>query len=250
MSEYSGGSASGNPARGGKTTVVGARKGLTAADKAMLCPVMCKCNGMGVWTRGGGRLLRQKCVKERIDFENERSVEKTGEKTPYIPEISYNMTTEPPSPIMSDDDPLVPHDNLLEYIRNSWPGKMAGYLAGKRAGKIQTRRPDVVVVNDPSQPPVQSNIRAVVEMKFDDDFGLGQEDAYRRIAGDDDKYAPLDRADCGCGDEKRARQPARSAQTHSETEDIFGDAPSKSSRTPLGLPPAPGPGPTPSPFPL
>ncbi|WP_330996453.1 nuclease [Burkholderia stagnalis] len=218
---------------------------MTAADKAVLCPVMCKCNSMGVWTRGGGRLQRQKCVKERLDAENARSIESSGEKIPYVPEVSYDMTKEPPSPIMSADDPLVPHDNLLDYIRNSWPGKMAGYLEGKRAGKIQTRRPDVVVVNDPSQPPVQSNIRAVVEMKFDDDFGIGQEDAYRRIAGDDDKYAPLDRADCGCGDEKREKQPARSTKTHSETEELFGDSSSGLSRTPLGLPPPPAPTPIP-----
>lgn len=245
MTGYSGGSASGGSKPGGQTTVVGARKGLTPADKAMLCPIMCKCNSMGVWTRGGGRLQRQRCVKERIDAENARSAETTGEKTPYVPEVSYDMTKEPPSPIMSDADPLVPHDNLLDYIRNSWPGRMAGYLEGKRAGKIQTRRPDVVVVNDPSQPPVQSNIRAVVEMKFDDDFGPGQEDAYRRIAGDDDKYTPLGRADCGCGDEKREKQPARSAKTHSETEELFGDTPSGLNRTPLGLPPAPAPSPIP-----
>ncbi|CAB5285112.1 VRR-NUC domain-containing protein [Burkholderia multivorans] len=249
MTGYSGGSAAGNSTRDGKTTVVGARKGLTPADKAVLCPVMCKCNSMGVWTRGGGRLQRQRCVKERLDSENARSVKETGQKTPYVPEVSYDMTQDPPSPIMSDADPLVPHDNLLDYIRDSWPGKMAGYLKGKQAGKIQTRRPDVVVVNDPSQPPVQSNIRAVVEMKFDDDFGVGQEDAYRRIAGDDDKYAPLERGDCGCGDEKRERQTARSAKTHSETEELFGDAPGRSYRSPLGLPPAPGPAPSPFPIP-
>ncbi|WP_081060361.1 nuclease [Burkholderia territorii] len=245
MTGYSGGSASGGSTRGGKTTVVGARKGLTQADKAKLCPVMCSCNSIGVWTRGGGRLLRQKCVKERLDFENARSVRDTGEKTPYVPEVSYNMTTNPPSPIMSENDPLIPHDNLLDYIRNSWPGKMAGYLAGKGAGKAQTRRPDVVIVNDPSQPPVQSNIRAVVEMKFDDDFGPGQEDAYRRIAGDDDKYAPLDRADCGCGNDAREKQPVQSAKPHSEAEELFGDSPGGLNRTPLGLPPPPGPTPVP-----
>ncbi|KVH77564.1 nuclease [Burkholderia ubonensis] len=246
---YSGGSAVGGSRTGtGQTTVVGARKGITPEDKAFLCRVMCNCAKIGVWTRGGGRLQRQKCVEQRIDAENTRSVEATGQKTVYVPEVNYNMIPKPPSPIMSNDDPLEPHANLRDYIFESWPGKMKAYLEGKRAGIDQTRRPDVVIVHDPSQPPVQSNLRAVIEMKFDDELRRGQAADYIRIAGDESKYVPLKRAQCGCPDEDAEKEPARSTQrsTSTDTDELFGGNASGTHKTgPLGLPPLPpvGPGP-------
>ena len=153
MSGYSGGEAPGRMSAAGHTTVVGATEGITPEDEALLCRVMCNCGKIGVWTRGGGRLQRQKCVEERIDAENARSIATTGRKTPYVPEVNYNMTTRPPSPIMSADDPLKPHDDLLGYIFKDWPGKMTGYLQGKQAGIDQIRRPDVVIVHDPTSHP-------------------------------------------------------------------------------------------------
>lgn len=248
MSGYSGGEAAGGMRTGGQTTVVGARKGITPEDKALLCRVMCNCGKIGVWTRGGGRLQRQKCVEQRIDAENARSIAETGQKTVYVPEINYNMTTVPPSPIMSADDPLQPHDDLLGYILNSWPGKMKGYLEGKKAGLDQTRRPDVVIVHDPSQPPEQPNIRAVIEMKFEDALTRGQAADYIKIAGDEAKYVPLKKAQCGCPDEDAEKEPAPSTQrsTTSETDELFGGNAGAAHRTgPFGLPPLPpvGPGP-------
>ncbi|OXI88546.1 nuclease [Burkholderia sp. AU33423] len=246
---YSGGSAVGGSATGnGQTTVVGARKGITQEDKAFLCRVMCDCGRIGVWTRGGGRLQRQKCVEQRVDADNDRSVEATGQKTVYVPEVNYNMIAKPPSPIMSNDDPLEPHGDLLDYIRNSWPGKMKGYLEGKRAGLDQTRRPDVVIVYDPSQPPEQSNIRAVIEMKFEDQLTRGQASDYIKIAGDEAKYVPLKKAQCGCPDEDAEKEPARSTQrsTSTDTEELFGGNAGGAHKTgPLGLPQLPpvGPGP-------
>jgi hypothetical protein len=60
--------------------------------------------------------------------------------------------------VPSDDDPLTPHSSLTD-----WVGGMGGYVKGKQTGLDQIRRPEVVIVNDPTQPPVQSNIKAVVE---------------------------------------------------------------------------------------
>lgn len=242
---YSGGSAVGGSASGdGKTTVVGATPGLSPDDKKVLCDALCKCSSIGVATRGGGRVLRQACVAQRLDFANETSRMMSGKPTEYLPEVTYDMRQEPPTPIMSDDDSLIPHDNLLDWIRDKWPGRMGGYRRDKRAGGPGVRRPDVVIVNDPSQPPVQSNIKKVVEMKFDDTFGSGQKDAYIRIAGSRSKYAPLDRASCGCSDKQSETQSARSTQSHTATDDVFGnDAGSHSSMGPSGLPvPPPGPG--------
>ncbi|MCZ2900400.1 VRR-NUC domain-containing protein [Burkholderia thailandensis] len=244
MSGYSGGTAAGGMRTGdGQTTVVGAKSGMSAEDRKVLCSLMCKCGRIGVATRGGTRILRQKCVAQRLNFANETSRVLTGKPTEYVPEVAYDMSPKPPAPpvpIMSDDDPLTPHNSLLDWIRDKWPGGIGGYVKGKKAGLDQVRRPDVVIVNDPSQPPVQSNIKAVVEMKFDDDFGKGQELAYKRIAGSDSKYAAVERADCGCGDEEPQAKPAQSAQTHSEAEDVFGDNAGGTARSgPFGMPPLP-----------
>lgn len=241
MSGYSGGSAPGNMSGGGQTTVVGATTGLSDKDKQVLCRAMCKCDEIGVATRGGGRILRQTCVAQRLNAANATSIAMTGKPTEYVPEVAYDMSPKPPAPpvpIMSDDDPSSPNGSLLDWIRESWPGGMKGYIQGKKAGLDQIRRPDVVIVNDPSQPPVQSNIKEVVEMKFDDDFGKGQELSYKRIAGDKSKYVALRRSQCGCSQEESQGQPARSTQTQSETDELFSGSEGGTARTtPFGLPP-------------
>ncbi|MGV4733221.1 nuclease [Burkholderia pseudomallei] len=167
----------------------------------------------------------------------------TGKPSEYLPEVPYDMRPKPPAPpvpIMEEDDPLTPVGGLLDWIQDKWPGKLGGYIKGKKAGLDQIRRPDVVIVNDPSQPPVQSNIKAVVEMKFDDGFGYGQEISYKRIAGGDSKYVSLKRADCPCDNEKPQGKPARSAQTQSETDELFGTNTSgMNAAGPFGVPPVP-----------
>ncbi|MCL4670122.1 nuclease [Burkholderia pseudomallei] len=243
---YSGGSAVGGSGSGeGQTTVVGARRGLSPDEKKQLCDLMCKCGriGVAIATKRGSRILRQKCVAGRLNLANTTSRVMTGKPTEYLPEVPYDMRPKPPAPpvpIMEDDDPLTPVGGLLDWIQEKWPGKLGGYIKGKKAGLDQIRRPDVVIVNDPSQPPVQSNIKAVVEMKFDDGFGYGQEIAYKRIAGGDSKYLSLRRADCPCDDEKSQGKPARSAQTQSETDELFGTNTSGMNVAgPFGVPPVP-----------
>ncbi len=54
------------------------------------------------------------------------------------------------------------------------------------------RRPDVVIVNDPTKPPTQDNIKQVVEIKFPPDkMDERQELAYIRIAGDETKLVEM-----------------------------------------------------------
>ncbi|MBO7930903.1 nuclease [Burkholderia pseudomallei] len=245
---YSGSSAVGGSGSGeGQTTVVGARRGLSPDEKKQLCDLMCKCGriGVAVATRKGSRILRQKCVAERLNLANTTSRVMTGKPTEYLPEVPYDMRPKPPAPpvpIMDDDDPITPVGGLLDWIRDKWPGGLGGYVKGKKAGLDQVRRPDVVIVNDPSQPPVQSNIKAVVEMKFDDGFGYGQEISYRRIAGDDSKYVSLKRADCPCDDEEPKGRSARSTQAQSDTDELFGINTGGNATGPFGLPPPVNPG--------
>ncbi len=165
----------------------------------------------------------------------------TGAPTEYRPEQSYDMTTEPPFPIMDYDDPLEPHSTIRQWIRDVWPSKGKTYPSG------DVRRPDVVIVNDPSQPPVQSNIKTVVEMKFPGDlYGPDQEDDYIEIAGSPSKFAHLGAAACGCGDDDGQQQISSSKQRapQSDLDDLYGggsSAPGSPPRPPTLLAPFPAP---------
>jgi hypothetical protein len=70
------------------------------------------------------------------------------------------------------------------------------------------RRPDVVIVNDPSKPPTQNNLAAVVEMKFQADSPKpGQIEAYQEIAGGDaNRVVELNESECNCKPEKKKQE--------------------------------------------
>jgi len=66
------------------------------------------------------------------------------------------------------------------------------------------RRPDVVIVKDPSKPPTQDNIKQVVEMKFPpDQRNENQAKAYGKIAGDENKVVEMQSTDCDCSQENQ-----------------------------------------------
>ncbi|WCM24554.1 VRR-NUC domain-containing protein [Paraburkholderia bryophila] len=242
MSGYGPGSATGGMASGGgQTTQVGLSGRLSPKDRATLCDALCKCKAVGVATKSG-RILRQNCVQQRLDAQNDLSKATTGVPTVYRPEQSYDMSQNPPAPIMDDSDPLAPVSSLRDWIKNVWPGGFSTY----KGGEGNVRRPDVVVVNDPTQPPVQSNIKSVVEMKFPgDDYSPDQRDDYVEIAGSPAKFVHLGPAECGCGDEQKNEQtaPATQSAPQSDLDDIFGGS-SKLGRSalpamPFPLPPIP-----------
>lgn len=239
-------SASGSMGAGrGKTTQVGMTKGsLSPEDMAVLCDVLCRCKAIGVFSLDA-KILRQSCVAQRLRAKNAASKLETGQTTPYIPEVSYDMRDEPPTPIMRSKDPSTPHPWLPSWIQKYWPGGMEAY---KQEDKTWFRRPDVVIVNDPSLPPVQSNIKKVVEMKFPPDkFSKTQEAAYMDIAGDESKYAGISPDDCGCGDAKQQEQPSTAKQTQSDLESILGGG--SNTRSGGLFPPIIPPAPSPTPFP-
>ena len=245
MSDYGPGSATGGVSPEGQTNQVGVNGRLSAKDRAVLCTVLCKCKNIGVATRNG-RILRQKCVQERLNFANGLSRVETGAPTVYKPEQTYNMKAAPPEPVTDPYDPLRPHLDIRQWIEDFWPGGRKTY----KAGNGNLRRPDVVIVNDPEQPPVQSNIKQVVEFKFPpDDYGRNQERDYIRIAGGRSKFVSLGPAECGCGDDKRdgetstQRQPKTSSS--SDMDELLGGGGKSGSVFPDipgggGLPPTPG----------
>ncbi|GAB2914180.1 VRR-NUC domain-containing protein [Paraburkholderia jirisanensis] len=236
MSDYGPGSAIGGMSSEGQTTQVGVSARLSKKDRVVLCSVLCKCKSIGVAARNG-RIQRQRCVQQRLDATNEISRIATGAPTEYCPEQTYNMTVEPPEPVTDPNDPLRRHSDLRQWIEDFWPGGRRRYKAG--AGNL--RRPDVVVVQDPMQPPVQSNIRHVVEFKFPpDDYSRNQQRDYIRIAGARSKFVPLGPAECGCGDgEQDGKTSAqRQSTTSTDMDELLGGSGGHSLSSGSGLPPA------------
>ncbi|KWI64073.1 hypothetical protein WT75_29695 [Burkholderia stagnalis] len=236
---YSPGSSSGGMSQGGQTTQVGVSAAkLSPQDRKVLCHTFCECRRIGVATKAG-TIQRQRCVEMRLGLPNEVSKMQTGVPTVYRPEQPYDMTMNPPEPIMDYDDPLEPNTGIRQWIKDVWPSK------GKKYKKGDVRRPDVVIVNDPSQPPVQSNIKTVVEMKFPGDtYGPDQEDDYIEIAGGPSKFVHLGAADCRCGDDNGQKETSRSRQTASQSDldELFGtgtSAPGAPPLPPMPLPPLP-----------
>ncbi|QJW79092.1 VRR-NUC domain-containing protein [Burkholderia glumae] len=240
MTGYAPGSSSGGMSPEGQTTQVGASAArLSPKDREVLCQTFCKCRQIGVATRSG-RVQRQRCVEQRLGLANEVSKMETGAPTEYRPEQPYDMTTDPPAPIMDYDDPLEPHSNIRQWIRDVWPSKGTQYQSG------DVRRPDVVIVNDPMQPPVQSNIKTVVEMKFPGDrYGPDQEADYVEIAGGYSKFTHLGATECGCGDDDGEKQTSSSRQRapQSDLDELYGGSSAP------GGPPLPPVAPSPAPFP-
>lgn len=226
----------------GETTDVGNYTRLSEKDKAVLCNALCKCNIIGQSSKGGTKVLRQTCVAQRLNLANTVSMDTIGSPTEYRPEVPYDMSPVPPAPpvpIMSDNFPLEPHESIRSWISDAWPGGMKGYSTGKKAGNEQIRRPDVVIVNDPTQAPIQSNIKTVVEMKFNDAFSRNQKAAYIRIAGSSKKFVSLSPMDCCCPNEEQERKASRSSQADSDVEDAFGSSASGNVPPLSPLPPMP-----------
>lgn len=151
---------------------------LAPPDQSVLCSAICKCQatpGIGK----DGRKLNQVCVSSRL-----KELDKVLQgRSPYKPEVNYDMTQEPPEPIMNSEDATQPHGWLRGWIDKYW-GDPDKDRPEWKASRGYVRRPDVVIVNDPTISPTQDNIRMVVEIKFpNDDPGTGQMKAYERIAG-------------------------------------------------------------------
>jgi uncharacterized Zn-binding protein involved in type VI secretion len=167
---------SGSPPNTG-VTMSGVKQAQLTFDqaKALLCAIFCECKAeaqarkfeiptdpadfdapdFGADAPGPGRAMNQACVERKLnqDYKN----------TNLIPEQSYDMSANPPSPV---------------------PGRPSG-----------SRRPDIVRTRGPG--PARAPNIDVFEMKFPgDSYGDGQEEAYERIGGG--PVTTLDSKECGC----------------------------------------------------
>lgn len=216
MTDYARGQGTGStgPGNGQTNTVRLRRNALDPTDRQVLCSMVCKCNSMPS-IGADGQKLKQQCVSGRLKAADSL----TGNQSPYKAEINYDMSRDPPAPIMDSGVFTKAHDYLPGWIQKYWPGGLDSYRPG--VGNI--RRPDVVVVNDPSCPPTQANIRSVVEIKFPgDSMSEAQQAAYERIAGSPDKVAVLGPDSCDCGDE--GSQPQAKTATSNVPDELSNGA--------------------------
>jgi len=168
---------------------------LDPQDKVVICKAICYCNT----TPNKGKTnqnLHQSCVSERLK-ELDRFL---NHQSPYKPEVNYDMHKNPPEPIMDKGSLTKAHDYLPGWIKKYWE-KDKGYPY--EAGEGMVRRPDVVIVKDPTKPPTQDNIKHIVEIKFGtDEFGSRQKKDYATIAGSEHQVKQLDAEECDCGNSK------------------------------------------------
>ena len=186
--------ASGSMSSGGVTTPVRlSQVQLAPVDKKVLCSAMCHCDKMPDLGKDG-KQLKQGCVAGRLQSLDQL----LGHRSPYKQEINYDMTQSPPAPIMDRGIDNKGHSFLPGWIRKYW-GAEPEHAPGYKAGQGLIRRPDVVIVNDPTRPPTQDNIKQIVEMKFPPDtLSERQQKAYEKIAGSPVKLEKLQPSQCDC----------------------------------------------------
>jgi hypothetical protein len=130
-----------------------------------------------------------------------------GFQSAYKAEVNYDMTKEPPVPIMDYDIKTKVHEWTPGWIKKRWNEDPEHPLWLPGEGYV--RRPDVVIVKDRTKPPTHDNIKQVVEIKFDNDvWGREQAESYERIAGRG-KLVELTPAKCSCDDpDRKPKKPA------------------------------------------
>jgi hypothetical protein len=191
-------------------------------DDKLMCAVMCCCQKTP-GTGSAGQNLYQSCADTVFTSADEA----LGWKSRYKSEISYvmNPPSEPgvPMPLMSQTT------GIITKPTDYWQGRAKEQLGdGWIPGTGMVRRPDITVVTDPCQPPVQGNIERIVEMKFGGDANdAAQNQSYEDIAGNPAKYGVMrsggppqgDEQQCNCDDEGiKKLVPALSPQEQEEAE--------------------------------
>jgi hypothetical protein len=158
------------------------------SERVIICAAICICHATPGLSASGQR-LRQQCVSNALRAADAME----GWQSTIKPEVAYNMTTQPPSPLMRSTPPTRP-----AYFPE-WLGIARRDIPGFRQGQGQIRIPDVVVVNNGQLPPTQGNIRRIYEIKFpgdvDNEFARRSDVA---IAGDPSKREVLTPRSCNC----------------------------------------------------
>lgn len=172
---------------------------VSGEDKDVLCMAVCECKAVPELGKKG-QSLKQVCVSKML---NKRDF-LAGNHSEQKAEVNYDMTKNPPVPIMDYEFKTMAHRWLPGWITKHWDEDPTHPMWLPGEGYI--RRPDVVIVKDPFKPPTQDNIKQVVEIKFEGDpWGKLQARDYEIISGRG-KLAELTPATCSCDDPDRKKK--------------------------------------------
>lgn len=172
----------------------------------LICALICKCDQVPTQSASGASELKQECVEKALLAADDA----LGGKSPIKPEIPYNMTTNPPTPILSREAQA---NGLLRATRYL-PRRMQemGLKSAAAAGGVyEVRIPDAVIMRNPGVSDLtERNLKAVVEIKFNNQpRDADQIRDYSRVAGgDEDRVVELSPAECMCGLPETERVPA------------------------------------------
>lgn len=164
--------------------------------------------------------------------------------TDMLPEVTYSVPDF--GPLMSGSTPPRTTYPGGPTAPASPPRAMGQVGKGKTYGKGETVRWDFTVLKDPSKPVSPENLGKYVEIKFDgDELTKNQKEAVEALKerGESDKLLVIEESDCGCGDEKRARQKQDAMER-----ELTGEGAPKPHTGPQNPPFLPGPGGIPIPI--
>lgn len=131
----------------GRTNPVGTLEPrLDPQDKKVLCSAVCHCSSTPNLSQDG-KSLKQACVAQRLGELDEI----LQGRSPYKPEVSYDMTKNPPQPILDSQTGNSPHGWIPGWISKYWDEDPEH--PPFKPGKGMIRRPDVIIVQNPNRPP-------------------------------------------------------------------------------------------------
>ncbi|WP_258561789.1 DUF4150 domain-containing protein [Salmonella bongori] len=175
-----------------------------------LCQIICTCDASPTTSASGKTDLKEFCVETTL----------LNEKNPFNtikPEIPYDMTKTPPRPLLNrealKDGIIRPSEYLPKRmkIEKLKPAKANG-------GIYQVRVPDAVIMRNPAIPDLTApNLKAVVEIKFDQAWDPIQIRDYGLIAGPD-KVVLLSPTICLCAKEESEQEYETDEATETDEE--------------------------------
>jgi Domain of unknown function (DUF4150) len=167
-----------------------------------LCVIICQCDKEPTKSASGKTDQKQRCVENTLNDTHE-----AGANTNMRPEIPYDMRPWPASP----PTPLLHRlpgggTTLDKTERLAKRMELEGLSsATKNGGVYQVRIPDVVISRSINTDPLRAassltapNLKAVVEIKFDEPRDNYQIQDYEKIAGDPNLVVELDPEECMC----------------------------------------------------
>ncbi|MCU0647588.1 MAG: DUF4150 domain-containing protein [Gemmatimonadaceae bacterium] len=207
-----------------------------------LCVIICACDAAPTTSASGASELKEQCVENTLRTMN-AGLDGQGVPGRMRPEIPYNMTTSPPTPLLH----RVPGGNTLQPTAHL-PSRMAAEglrPAAQNGGIYQVRVPDVVIARAPDASAAGAagsltapNLKAVVEIKFNNQpRDPAQIAAYTRIAGGDpNRVIELSPRECQCQEPDPRRVLVRQFNEEAARRRVTSPFP----LTPSPVPAAPG----------